>query len=286
MKLRKLFRIKKPRKYPIKRDREGLSLRARCFEQFDQGKRPLEVSKELRTKETTAFRYFRDWKRLGPDFDKRYSFVKKLLNKDAPDRESNVEIFSRMLGIEKEEFEAILSQSHGLKRFMTGKLYFPTNEEADHKRSIALLLAILISDHFVKNGGKFEDIYYTFQRWMKENKEYREEEDADIEEDNKTIALIHKILAAAIKQEREGRVKPDVFSREERDAIMRYEIQSQYKQLQEIYWKKIAVLRLEGLTEQQAREKKYQDLVGKGDEKRAKIFRQFQDRIHPVQLDD
>jgi hypothetical protein len=39
---------------------------------------------------------------------RRYAFVKKLFRKDAPDREKNVEIFSRMLGIEKEEFETIL----------------------------------------------------------------------------------------------------------------------------------------------------------------------------------
>ena len=40
MRLSILFGTRKSRKYPIKRDKEGLSLRARCFEQFDQGKRP------------------------------------------------------------------------------------------------------------------------------------------------------------------------------------------------------------------------------------------------------
>ena len=38
MKLRKLFRVKKSRKYPIRRDGEGLSLRARCFDLFEEGK--------------------------------------------------------------------------------------------------------------------------------------------------------------------------------------------------------------------------------------------------------
>jgi len=72
-----------------------------------------------------------------------------------------------------------------------------------------------------------------------------------------------------------------VFSKEEQEAITRYEVQSQFRQLQTLYWTKIVRLSLEGLTEQQAREQMYQDIIDKGDEKKAEIFRQFQDKIHP-----
>jgi hypothetical protein len=44
----------------MKRDSEGFSLRERCFERFDRGKRPVDVAQELRMKVPTAFRYFRD----------------------------------------------------------------------------------------------------------------------------------------------------------------------------------------------------------------------------------
>ncbi len=47
MRLSRLFHVKKSRKYPIKRDREGLSLRARCFELFEQRKRPAAASRAL-----------------------------------------------------------------------------------------------------------------------------------------------------------------------------------------------------------------------------------------------
>ena len=75
-------------------------------------------------KETTVFRYFRDWKRLGPNFEQQYAYVQSLFNKTAPDRDKNIELFARAWGIEKEQFETILSQPHGLRRFMTGKLSF------------------------------------------------------------------------------------------------------------------------------------------------------------------
>jgi hypothetical protein len=133
MKIGKLFQIKKTRKYPIKHDEKGLSLRARCFELFDQGKRPAEVVVALKAKEATVFRYYRDWKKLGPNFDQQYAYVKSLFGKNSPDRDKNLELFSKTCGISKEEFEAILSTPHGLHGFLTGKLYFPIQADADHK---------------------------------------------------------------------------------------------------------------------------------------------------------
>lgn len=281
MKLSSLFRVKKSRKYPIKRDAKGLSLRARCFELFDQNKRPAEVAQESKIKEATVCRYFRDWKQRGPDFEWHYTYLKSLFNKSSPERDNNVELFAGVWGFPKEQLELILSQPHGLRRLMTRKIQSPSHAEADLKRHRALSLAVLISDFLTKQGGKYEDVYYALQFYMHQRMRYRGQEEADIEEYNKWMQQFHNILAAAVKQEQEGRTKPDVFSKEEQEAIMRYEIQSQFRQLQTIYWKKIAGLRLKGLTEQQARKKMYQDLIDKGNEKQAKIFRQFQDKIHP-----
>src|SRR3972149_3760725 len=114
MKLKRLFHVEKSRKYPIKRDKEGLSLRARCFELFEQGKRPVAVAEELKMAETTVCRYFRDWKRLGPNFERKYAYVQSLFKKTASDRDNNIELFARAWGIEKEQLESILSQPHRL----------------------------------------------------------------------------------------------------------------------------------------------------------------------------
>jgi hypothetical protein len=281
-----LFRIRRSRRFPIKRDGEGRSLRARCFELFEQGKRPGEVAGKLMMRKNTAFRYFRAWRRHGPNIDRQFAFLKQLFKKEAPDRNSNIEIFSKMLGIEKEEFENILSQPHGLRRFLSGKFYFPISADADHKMHIVLKLSIPLSDHLIKIGGNFEDVYYAIGRYMWEHKKHREDVDADIQEWNKDMEFIHAILAADIENERKGRIKPDTFSKKEINTILQNEIKSQIKELETLYWSKIVRLMFDGLTEEEAREKLYQDVLGKGDLKVGKSFREFQNRVHPLKVGD
>jgi hypothetical protein len=101
MKFSKLFRIRKSRKYPIKRDGEGRSLRARCFGLFEQGKRPVEVTEELKMKETTVHRYFRDWKKLGPNCKRRYAYALSLFNKNSLDREKISSCLPELTGFQK-----------------------------------------------------------------------------------------------------------------------------------------------------------------------------------------
>jgi hypothetical protein len=121
---------------------------------------------------------------------------------------------------------------------------------------------------------------------MQEHMKYREEEDAEIKEENKIMALFHQVLAVDMENERQGRVKPDTFSEEERKAIMRLGVQQEMKKLEMWYWFRIGALKAEGLTTEQAREKIYQDLLDKNDLKGAKILREFQDKVHPLVKND
>jgi hypothetical protein len=285
MKLSKLFHIRKSRKYLIKRDKEGRSLRARCFELFEQGRRPVSVAEELKTEEATVYRYFRDWRRLGSNFERSFAYIKSLISKTAPERDKNIELFAKTCGISKDQFEAILSTPHGLRRLMTGKYHFPAHADVDHKRHVALKLALLVSDFLVEQGGKFEDIYFALERSMHEAKKYREEEDALIVEDNKIMAIFHQVLAKDMENERQGQVKPDVFSEEERNVLIRSAISSEMKKAEIVYWFRIGVLMTTGLTKEEAREKMYQDLLEKGNAKGAKMLREFQDRVHRVKPD-
>jgi hypothetical protein len=249
---------------------------------FEQGKRPAEVAGELKTKEATVFRYYRDWKKLGPNFDKLYAFVSSLFNKTSPERDKNLELFSRACGVSKEQFETILSTPHGLRRFLTGKYYFPIQADADHKRYVALQLALIISDHLINNKGRFEDVYSALKRYMQEFYRYREAEDADIEEENKLMKITHAVLAADMENERKGRVKPDRLSEKERIALIKYGLESEMKQTEMFYWIRIGNLMADGFTQEQAREKMYQDLLDKGDLKVAKAMREFQDKVHSL----
>ena len=286
MRLARLFRTKKSRRYPIKRDGKGKSLRSRCFERFDQEKRPVEVAEELRMKVPTACRYFRDWKQLGPNFEQQHAYFKELLKKTAPDRERTIELCARACEITKEQFETILSQPHGLRRLMTGKFYFPGHADADHKRYVALELVFLISDHLIKNGGKFEDVAFAFRRWLRESQESREEEDAEIKEENKDIAFMRRILEASAENERQGRVKPEKLSDEELNAILRGGLKSLKRRLEKTYWLRMAELMTEGFTLDEAREKVYQDLLKRGDLEGAKMMREYQDVVHPLKSGD
>ncbi|MGD0806748.1 MAG: hypothetical protein ABSA10_04670, partial [Anaerolineales bacterium] len=256
----RFFKRKKRRKFPVKLDSGGRSARSWCFELFAEKAPNQEIAKIVDLPIDTVRRYHLQWND-DPKFERKYIYAKSLFHKTNPDRKNNLEMFTSAWGYSKERLESILSQSHGLRRLMARKILSPAHAEADHKRHLALELALLISDHLTKHGGKYEDVFYSFRRWMQENMKYREDEDANIKEWNQKMELFHDVLASAVKQEREGRVKPDVFSEEERQAILRQELKSRFKQLQTIYWRKIAGLMVEGQTEEQAREKIYRDLL-------------------------
>ena len=281
----KRFGWKKRRKYPIKRDETGRSARSRCFEMFEERIPTGEIAERVGIKTNTVSKYYQQWKK-NPKLEQQLAYFKGLLKKTAPDRELTIELVSKICGITKEQVEEILHQPHGLRRILTGKFYFPAHANADHKRRIALQLALLISDHLIKNGGKFQDVYFAFRRYIQENMKYREEEDADIEEENKIMALFHQILAADIENERQGRVKRDTFSEEERKAITRLGVEQEMKKLEIAYWLRIGTLKVEGLTTEQAREKTYQDLLKDNDLKGAMMIREFQDKIHPLGKND
>jgi hypothetical protein len=211
--------------------------------------------------------------------------VKSLFSKTSHERDKNIELFARVCRISKEEFEAILSTPHGLLRLMTGKYHFPAHVDVDHKRHIALELALLISDHLVDNRGNFDDINFALERYMREARDYREEEDAQIAEHNKFMEILHKVLAKDMENEKQGQIKPDEYSKEEQDVIIQCAIKSEFKKAQNAYWFRIGVLMATGLTKEEAREKIYQDLLQKGDSKKAKMLREFQDRVHPLKTD-
>jgi hypothetical protein len=286
VKFGRLFHLRKSRKYPIKRDEEGRSLRERCFEQFGEGKRPTEVAEKLKMKEATVHRYFRDWQQLGPNFEQQYAYVKSLFDKTVPDRDNNIELFAKAWGFSKEQFENILSQSHGLRGLMTRKLRSPAEEQADHIRHMALELALLISEHLIKNRGQFQDVYLALRRYVRENKKYREEEDAEIKKENEWLKLVRTIIAVDMEKERQGRVKPDTLSEEERNVIIKWGIESEMKKAEVLYWLRIGALKTEGLTTEQAREKMYRDLIEKGNQKGAKALRAFQDKVHLLKKND
>lgn len=281
----KVFGRKKRRKYPIKRDENGKTARKRCFEMF-QNKVPLpEIAKTVDVKIDTVYKYYQQWAR-NPKIEQHLAYYKWILDKSAPDRERSKEIAANLFGISKEQLDTILQKPYGLRRLLSGKIYFPVQADAAHKRYIAMELAIVISDHLLKHGGKIEDAYFAFRRWMQQYQLRREEEDEYTKEENKDIVFLRRIIEADLEIERRGRVQPERLSAKERDTILKWGVQSVVRQMEIMYWIRISLIIAEGKTIEQAREKIYQDLLDNGDIESAKRMRQYQDIVHPLKTDD
>jgi hypothetical protein len=281
----KVFGREKRRKYPIKRDENGKTARKRCFEMF-QNKVPLpEIAKTVGVKIDTVYKYHQQWAR-NPKIEQHLAYYKWILDKSAPDRERSKETAANLFGISKEQLDTILQKSYGLRRLLSGKIYFPVQADAAHKRYIAMELAIIISDHLLKHGGKIEDVYFAFRRWMQQYQLRREEEDEYMKEENKDIMFMRRVIEADLEIERRGRVQPERLSAEERDTILKWGVQSVVKQMETMYWIRISLIIAEGNTIEQAREKIYQGLLNNGDIEGAKRMRQYQDVVHPLKTDN
>jgi hypothetical protein len=240
-----------------------------------------EIAKTVGVKIDTVHRYHQQWKK-DPGFERLYLYVRTLFQKTAPDREKNLELFARAWGISKEDLETILFQPHGLRRLMTGKIYMPGHEAADHKRSKAFELALLITDHLIEDRGNFEDIYLAIKHYTRKYMEDREQEDTDIEEENKWLEVVHAIIAAEIEQERKGRVKPDTLTEQEHNVAIRIGIENQEKKTVLRYWINIGELMAQGYTKEQARDKMVQLFIDDGKLELAERMRKFQDKYHPL----
>jgi hypothetical protein len=292
MTIRKLLGLRKHRKYPIQYDDGGQTLRARSFALFEEGMRPPKVAAELQAKRSTVDTYFRQWKHLGPGFEKQLAYFKRLLNPLSPDRDRTMELLSKALKISGEELETILSKPNGLRRLMTSKYYLRGHADRDHKHYTVFRLALVIADHLVQSRGTFEDLSYLFKKWLKESADFRAWQDDDIRELNQEIAFTRGLLEAEAKAEREGRAsRRERLTPQEIDAVIRLGLQAKAEEkmrnLEMRYLLQVVELMAEHkLTMEQAEEKIVADLVEKGDRDGADAIRRYQQFIHDIRPDD
>jgi len=290
MVIKRILEKKKSRKFPIQRDEYGDSLRARCRSLFDEKLQPAEVAKMLNMKVDTARKYYQQWKQTSPNYEANYTFIKDCMKKDSPNRDSNLELLSRIFEISREELDVILAKPHGLKRLLTGKLQSPRQINTAKKQHVVLEIALFLFNYLEKKGGKLEDILYALDILMRKRKSQHEEREAFIEEENWYTSFARETLKASEKMEREGRSKIDRLTREEENKLIRYGMEARanlgFKESQVLYWIRLGELMTEGLTKEQAREKIYHDLVNKGDIEGAKQMRGFQNTVHPLEPDD
>lgn len=278
MKLNGIFHHQKSRKYPIRYDQWGRSQRQQCFALFDRGLRPKEVVEELGINKSTVNKYFQQWKKQGPDFEKRHNYVKGLLDPLSPHRDRTLDLLSKAYNMTGEEFEEILSKPYGLKRLMTGRLYLPGHQKADHERYSVLEFSFSVYDYIENKGGKLVDAINAFFQLMQQAGDYRQKMEILINEGNEEAAFTRKVLEEFTKEPLRDRL-----TKKEINQIMGIALERELLDAERVYWGRIASLITgEGLTITQARERIYQDLVDKGDVEGARLIRTYQDRIHPL----
>ncbi|HEY95180.1 MAG TPA: hypothetical protein G4O15_09625 [Dehalococcoidia bacterium] len=281
MNLKKLLGLKRTRKYPIKRDWYGRSLRQRCFELFDEGKRPVQVAAELRANKKTVFRYYRQWKKMGPNFEKQLAYVKGLLDKNSPDRDRMLEFFADTAGITVEELLVILSTPHGLRRILTRTMPLPVHKDIAEKRVMALDIAMVVQDHLLNHRGQYEDVLFALNHLMKQNQKHRIKIDADIESQNLEIELFRK-LDELVFEERQKRTQPDPLLIRRAQTEINQILAAKLEEAKSSYWWRKAELVKEGLTPEQAREKLTELLTDGYDMNRTQTMKAFQDKIDPI----
>ncbi|MCP4609055.1 MAG: hypothetical protein GY845_10130 [Planctomycetes bacterium] len=116
---RKLWR--RGRQYPVEFDERGRSKRQACFEEFDAGKRPVQISREYEFNTNTVYTYWKQWQKLPNNWHKRREHL-KLAKKADPDffTEAAFQAGGK-LGMSRLEVLAHLERPYGLLGLIQGK---------------------------------------------------------------------------------------------------------------------------------------------------------------------
>lgn len=273
----KIFGRKKGRKYPVKWDENGISARQRCFEMLENKTPFAEIAEVTGLKINSVYKYSRQYVK-NPTLESQSDFLKRIFDKSAPNRGQDIEIFAKLLGVSPEQLETLLQQPYGLRRLLSSKIYLPVQTVAAHKSHIALELATLISDHLIKKGGSFEDVYLALSTLLKKRKAYREEEDEEIRQNNEEMLILRRVIEADMKNEQEGRVKPERLSDQERETIIKWGKRKTEKESEILYNLFIGASTAWGHTQEEVYETIHQHFINIGNLQGAELIRQFHDR--------
>ena len=146
----------KHRKYPIRRDQYGRSMRAQAFYWFQRGYRPSEIFKQqlVKAKMKTLLRYYTDWKKRDG-----IPSVKILKEHMAKHPEINYKVVSTLalrLGMTEEEVSFRLQKPWGLAQLLKGATpeADDNNQTEIERRLEAALRMLALADMF---GNRAED---------------------------------------------------------------------------------------------------------------------------------
>ena len=153
-----VWRRKKPRKYPLKKDEYGRSARRRAFYAFDSGKRPSEVARQVRISFETACRYFADWKKLPKNWRLRYDLAKRVLKGETGMSKRVIALLADHLCISEEEVMERIQKPWGIKQLLTDQWPNYRREQVYGKQEARLRAALELVRFVESSGMSPEDI--------------------------------------------------------------------------------------------------------------------------------
>jgi hypothetical protein len=157
------FLRKEKRKYPIIRDEQGKTIRARCFEAFDKGLRPAEVTRKLSINPKTAYQYHYQWKKLPENFEEEYQILRKYLKERPEARNYIIRTLSRELGMPEYKIKLWLESPWGLKQIKSGKWRRILERERKIEESKIYRACRLMIEGFRYKGLTWDEIIENLQ---------------------------------------------------------------------------------------------------------------------------
>ena len=110
------------RKEPVKDAIPRRSMRQQAFMFFDLGIRPAEVTTRLAIKDTTAYRYFQQWKKLPRLSSIKYKLARRYFRKlDQDDRRALARILASRLRTSEEQVLAQMRKPWAIRQIVTGE---------------------------------------------------------------------------------------------------------------------------------------------------------------------
>lgn len=158
------FLRKDKRKYPIIKDEWGKSARARSFEAYDTGKRPVEVARILGISPKTAYQYHYQWKKLPKHFEENYQVLKKRLKENSELREEIVQTISKNLGEPENKIRWWLQSPWGLKQIMSGEWRATQERKREIAEKKRTKTATKLIDMITIQGVSMDEIWEALQK--------------------------------------------------------------------------------------------------------------------------
>jgi hypothetical protein len=252
MKIFSLIKGKKTRKYPVRYDEFGRSLRKRSFDLFDKGQRPMQVCKQLPIKVKTCLRYWADWKRIPPNLSQRYIFLRKTLKNNTGLKEDILESVAKYYHISRDEVIRRFRLPHGLKRLLLGKwpALWPDEEITEGEYKLRAALTLL---DFAKTGDEsYQDLNDVLNQLLARKRENRQSTQVDQTDDTDNGRYSEPM--DRIQRRPRTRFDPRKIAPEERAVLEQYFTRKKEAEDLQAYNGIVGLMKIFGVSEEQANE--------------------------------